>query len=111
MQKNHKYLIKIFSNIVKKNHNARLLLIGIGEELENIKDFVRKLNISDYVFFLGQRNDVCELYQAMDVFCMPSKFEGLPLTGIEAQVSGLPCVFSNQITREVKISNNCIFYH
>lgn len=109
LQKNHKYLIKFFSNIVKKNHNARLLLIGIGEELENIKDFVRKLNISDYVFFLGQRNDVCELYQAMDVFCMPSKFEGLPLTGIEAQVSGLPCVFSDQITREVKISNNCIF--
>lgn len=61
------------------------------------------------LFFLGKRSDVDELYSAMDVFLLPSLYEGLPVVGVEAQVSGLPCIFSNEITREVAITDNVHF--
>ena len=108
-QKNHKYLIDVFAEILKKRNDSILLLIGVGEKLDDIKKYVEKLGLSEQVRFLGNRADVDELYQAMDVFVMPSIFEGLPITAIEAQCNGLPCVFSTYITQQVKLSSNCEF--
>lgn len=102
-QKNHTFLIDIFAEIRRENSNVALLLVGIGEKMEETREKVRKLQLEDSVFFLGFRTDITQLTQAMDVFVMPSLYEGFPVTGVEAQASGLPCVFSDTITREVKI--------
>lgn len=102
-QKNHEQLIKIFKEVNHKNPNARLLLVGIGELQGKIKNDVKALGLEDRVIFLGARNDVNELYQAMDVFVLPSHYEGLPVVGVEAQAAGLPCVFSKQMTDETVI--------
>ncbi len=102
-QKNHVFLIDVFEQIVKMDSSARLLLVGIGELEEKIKEKVNELSLCDKVIFLGARNDVDKLYQAMDVFVLPSIYEGLPVVGVEAQASGLPCVFSDAMTKETNI--------
>ena len=102
-QKNHKKLIEVFAEIVKKEPKAVLVLAGIGELMEQAKAQVRELGIEDKVKFLGFRNDVNDIIQAMDIFLMPSLYEGFPVTGVEAQASGLPCVFSDTITRQAAI--------
>lgn len=66
-------------------------------------------NISDYIILLGNRNDVDRIYQAMDVFVLPSQYEGLPVVGVEAQASGLPCIMSDRMTSETKMSKNVCF--
>ena len=108
-QKNHKYLIDVFAEILKKRNDSILLLIGVGEKLDDIKKYVEKLGLSEQVRFLGNRADVDELYQAMDVFVMPSLFEGLPVVGVEAQFSGLSCIFSDQVPEEVNFTNKAMF--
>ena len=70
-----------------------LLFVGIGEKEDEIKKQVEEFGLNEKVKFLGNRADVNELYQAMDIFVMPSFFEGVPVVGIEAQFAGLPCVF------------------
>lgn len=102
-QKNHEFLIDIFKEIKKRDHSAILLLVGKGSLEKTIKTKVEQLGLSDAVRFLGFRDDVKDLTQAMDVFVFPSLNEGLPVTGVEAQAVGLPCVFSDSITKEVKI--------
>lgn len=108
-QKNHKFLIEVFSEVHKKDANTILLLIGVGEKEQEIKEQVHTLGLDKAVKFLGNRSDVNELYQAMDVFVMPSFFEGIPVTGIEAQFSGLTCVFSDKVPMEVGFSEQCRF--
>ena len=108
-QKNHKYLIDIFREIVKGEPSAILVLVGVGEKENEIRQQVETYNISEKVRFLGNRSDVNELYQAMDVFVMPSHFEGVPVVGIEAQFSGIPCLFSDKVPKEVKFNDNVIF--
>ena len=98
-QKNHEFLLEIFAQLYTIYLGARLLLVGIGEKEQELRNKVQKLGLEDVVIFLGNRNDVNELYQAMDVFVMPSFFEGIPVTGIEAQFSGLTCVFRPCPTR------------
>lgn len=105
-QKNHKYLIDIFNALQSKNNKVKLMLIGIGPLMDNIKQKVKSLKLENKVLFLNQRSDINELYQTMDLFILPSLYEGLPLVGIEAQVSGLPCLFSSSITKELKLSEN-----
>lgn len=109
IQKNHKYLIKVFNEIYKRNNKTVLLLIGVGPLMEKIKEQVKELNLNKAVIFLNKRTDLDELYQAMDLFVLPSLYEGLPLAGVEAQTSGLKCVFSDNITEEVKILDTTIF--
>lgn len=106
-QKNHKGLIDIFSHI--KNDNAILMLLGTGELEEEIKSYVEKLHLKNRVLFLGVKENVNEYYQAMDLFILPSFFEGLPVVGIEAQVSGLKCIFSDTIDKKSDISGNVEF--
>ncbi|WP_078545744.1 glycosyltransferase family 1 protein [Litchfieldia alkalitelluris] len=103
-QKNHDFLIDIFKEIKEKNSNAVLLLIGEGLLKENIKIKVKKLNLDKDVRFLGVRNDIPELMQAMDVFLFPSLFEGLPVVLVEAQAAGLRCVASNTITSDSDVT-------
>ena len=102
-QKNHDFLIDIFNEIHKKNNNSILLLAGQGPLMEDIKNKVKELNLNDSVKFLGQRNDANELYQAFDVFLLPSLYEGLPVVGVEAQAAGLLCYLSDDMTKETKV--------
>lgn len=108
-QKNHKFLVEIFSALLKKQPNALLILVGVGEKEREVRDQVNKLGIEKKVKFLGNRKDVNELYQVMDVFVMPSFFEGIPVVGIEAQFAGLPCLFSDNVPKEVEFNNKCKF--
>lgn len=108
-QKNHKFLIEIFNDVIKLDPNTVLLLIGVGEKEDEIKQQVRNLGLHEKVFFLGSRNDVSELYQAMDVFVLPSFFEGIPVVGVEAQFANLPCFFSSKTPCEVKFNNKSQF--
>lgn len=109
-QKNHEFLIEIFNEYNKKNNDSVLLLVGIGPLQEKIKNQVSDLNLNEKVIFLNQRKDVNELLQAMDIFMLPSLYEGLPLVGVEAQSSGIPCVLSDTITEELKILDDKVFY-
>ncbi len=102
--KNHEFLIDIFANLVKRDNSYRLVLIGEGRLKNKVRDKVRKLGLNDYLLFLGSRNDVQNLLQAIDLFVMPSRYEGLPFVLIEAQAAGLPCVVSKNITEEVNIT-------
>ena len=101
LQKNHKFLVDIFAEIIKKEPTARMILVGSGPLQEETQKYTEDKGLSKYVSFLGVRPDVPALVQAMDVMPMPSLYEGLPVCGIEAQASGLPCVFADTITREV----------
>ena len=107
--KNHGFLIKVFNEYHRNYPNSILVLVGIGEMKEEIEQKVKQLGIYNSVKFLGQRLDVNRLYQAFDVFLMPSIFEGLPFVGIEAQMSGLPCLFSSTISNEVKVLESTSF--
>lgn len=69
----------------------------------------KEQQIQNSILFLGNRDDVCRLYQAMDVFVLTSRYEGLPVVGVEAQAAGLPCVLSNKMTKETKINDNFKF--
>lgn len=108
-QKNHTFLIDIFNEIYKQNKNSVLLLAGQGPLQNAIKNKVTQLGLNDKVIFLGQRTDVNRLYQAFDAFVLPSLYEGLPVVGVEAQASGLLCIFSDDMTRETKILDTTVF--
>lgn len=108
-QKNHRFLLSIFAEVLKEKANAVLLLIGDGEMLQEIRALAVELGVSDRVVFAGVRNDVNKLYSAMDVFCLPSYYEGMPLVAWEAQSNGLPCLFADTITREAAVKDNVKF--
>lgn len=105
--KNHERIVKIFAEICKKQEDAVLLLVG-REENPNIRVMVKEMGLEQKVLFLGTRTDIAELLSAGDVFLFPSIFEGMPGAVIEAQTSGLPCVISDSITREVCITKNIV---
>ena len=108
-QKNQPFIIDIFEQINKKNKNYKLLLIGTGSTKEEIIEKVNSKNLQNYVIFLEKRNDIGDLLSAMDIFILPSLREGLPLSGLEAQASNLPCLFSNTITNECNINGNIVY--
>ena len=102
-------MIEIFNELLKVESNSILLLVGVGEKEDEIKNKIDELGIKDKVRFLGNRSDVCELYQAMDVFVLPSLFEGIPVVGVEAQFSDLPCLFSDKTPEEVRFDDRSQF--
>ncbi|GBF33832.1 capsular polysaccharide biosynthesis protein [Desulfocucumis palustris] len=104
-QKNHTYLIEVFEQIVRQCENACLVLIGTGELENSVKDQVREKRLEDRVFFLGVRSDVPRLMMAMDELIFPSIYEGMPNVVVEAQATGLPCIISDTITKEVVITD------
>ena len=109
-QKNHEYLIRIFKEINNINKNSILLLVGVGETQDRIKDLVNELKLNDEVKFLGLRNDINELLNASDAFILPSLFEGLPVVGVEAQSTGLPVFTSTNVTKELPIDYLSFYY-
>lgn len=102
-QKNHEFLVKVFAKIYVNNPNIVLLLVGGGQKLSYIKKMVKEYGIEDAVIFLGWRDDVANILQAMDLYCLPSLFEGLPIVLVEAQAAGLPCLVSDTVTQEAKL--------
>lgn len=108
-QKNHSFLIDIFYEIQKKESDSLLLLAGKGPLLDEVRKKVIQLGMKDRVIFLGQRDDVRELYQVYDAFVLPSLYEGLPVVGVEAQATGNLCFFSDGMTKESKILNTTTF--
>ena len=103
-QKNQEFLVELM-NILDKNI-YHMLLVGVGNDLEKIKEKINKMGLSKNITLLGLRNDVNELMQAFDIFLLPSNFEGLPIVGVEAETAGLPCIFSDKITDEILLTKN-----
>lgn len=102
--KNHEYLLEVFKEISVKQSNARLLLLGEGSRMEEMKSKAKALGIEEKVMFIGNQKETWDYYQAMDFFVFPSRFEGLPGTVVEAQTTGLPCLISDTIAKEVGIT-------
>ena len=103
--KNHAFLLRVFAKIKKQRSNACLLLVGDGYLRHKIQKKAEKMGLSDCVIFTGVRQDVPQLMQAMDVFVLPSLAEGLPVTLVEAQAAGLPCVASTGVPKECNVTD------
>lgn len=108
-QKNHRFLVDAFKEITKKIDDARLVLLGDGELFSEIQEQVKGYGLTDKVTFVGKTDDVAGWYQAMDVFCLPSRFEGLGIVLIEAQTAGLKCLTSTDVPAETHITENIIY--
>lgn len=108
LAKNHSFLLEIFREILKKESKARLLLVGGGDGLHSVQQNAQKMGIQNKIVFTGIRSDVNKLMQAMDVFVFPSLYEGLPVTMIEAQASGLPCIISDHVSKECIVTNGLV---
>ena len=107
--KNHIFLLQILKCMLGKKMKARLMLVGGGELLEEIKEEARKLGIFNNIVFVGNTNKTFEYYQAMDVFVLPSFYEGIPVVAVEAQCSALPCILSDNIDKSCKIFEDVQF--
>ena len=105
VEQNHRFLLDVFNNYYKKNNNAKLVLVGVGPLMPEIVKFVKDNDIEKNVIFLNNRKDVNELYQAFDLFMFPSLYEGLGIVLIEAQATGLPCIASNALPKNSKITD------
>lgn len=104
-QKNHPYLLEVFAAVCKERPDAALLLLGDGADRPVMEERCRELGIADRVKFLGNRKDAERYYQAMDVFLLPSFFEGLPGVLVEAQAAGLKCIVSDTVTGEAQATD------
>lgn len=108
-QKNHTFLIDIFNEYYTINNNSKLLLVGDGPLRLGIETKVKKLKLTESVIFMGKRSDVNKIYSVADVFVFPSLFEGLPVVMVEAQASGVQCLISDVIDKDVDITGNVSF--
>ncbi len=108
--KNHEFLLGVFEEIHRRQPDSVLLLVGVGEHEQKIRRLAAASGCGDAIRFLGARDDVHRLLQAMDVFLLPSRFEGLPLVGIEAQAADLPCLFSDGVTREAAVLDGAVTF-
>lgn len=106
--KNHPFLLDIFTSLLKKEPDAVLLLVGGGADMPKIQAKAQELGIAERVRFLGVRSDVADLMQTMDVFVFPSLYEGLPVTMVEAQAAGLPCIISDKVPSECILTEGVV---
>ncbi len=102
--KNQEFLIRCFTQAYKRNKKLYLILIGQGENIFNVKSLVDRLGIGESIQCLGWMDNIPDFLQAMDLFCLPSKFEGLPISVLEAQAAGLRCLVSDTVARETDIT-------
>lgn len=107
--KNHIFLLQILKCMLERKVKVRLMLVGGGELLEEIKEEARKLGVFNDIIFVGNTNKTFEYYQAMDVFVLPSFYEGIPVVAVEAQCSALPCILSDNIDKSCKILEDVQF--
>ena len=106
--KNHEFLIKVFANYHSKHPLSVLLLVGDGEWRVRVEKWVDESGCADSIILAGLRSDIPAVVQAFDVFVFPSIYEGLPLTTLEAQASGLPCIISSNVTKVVAIGRDVV---
>ncbi len=107
-QKNHFFMVDIIAEVIKKEKNAVILFLGRGDAINSIREYAIKKGVSEHIEFMGSRSDIARFYQAMDLFLFPSLHEGLPIAGVEAQCTGLPCLFSDTVTSEIIITNRAV---
>lgn len=107
-QKNHLRLLELFAALVRCRPDAVLVLVGDGGQRDAVCRKARQMGLGDRVFFAGEQSDVRPWYQMMDLFWLPSRFEGLPVVGVEAQAAGLPCVFSDRVPSEALLSGHAL---
>ena len=107
--KNHEFTLRVFKRILEQNSKYVLWLIGSGEKEDKIKELAKVYGIEKHIVFYGQVSNVADYLQASDCFILPSWFEGYPISALEAQVNGLPCLMSCNVTKESKIIPNCKF--
>lgn len=107
--KNQTFLVEVFAKMLEKNSDMRLILVGEEVDKEIVEEKVKSLGIAHKVIFAGQRTDIPQLLQAMDIMIFPSLFEALPVSLIEAQASKLPCLISDTVTSDVKFNDNIEF--
>lgn len=106
--KNHSFLFKMFKKFSEKE-NALMILVGQGELENKLKELANQMKIDDKVIFLGQKENVNQIYQAFDVFVLPSFYEGFGMVLLEAQMSNLPCIVSDTVPKNAKIIENFTF--
>ena len=106
-QKNHDFLVDVFYEVYQRRKDAVLLLIGEGELLGQVTEKVKGMGIGDAVIFYGSCRNTEKLYHAMDVFCLPSFYEGVPVVAIEAQGNGLFVLASDKVSKEMAILEGC----
>lgn len=105
-EKNHFFLIDLIEQLSKLSLRYKLLLVGDGEIKKSIESAVSEKKLSESVIFTGNRKDVPKILNAMDIFVLPSFFEGVPMVIIEALANGLPCILSDRITKALQINDN-----
>ena len=108
-QKNQTFLVDVLADLLPKRPDTMLVFVGDGPDKSAVQQHAIELGIADHVLFLGQRSDVNRLYQAFDVFCLPSLYEGLGIVAVEAQVAGLPCLLGNTVPPEADVTAKSCF--
>lgn len=103
--KNHRFIVEVLKEVLKKGIKAKVVFAGQGELLNEIKGVVERENLSSSVLFLGLRSDIPDILQAMDIFILPSLYEGVPVSIVEAQASGLKCFISDRVPLDCVITD------
>ena len=108
-QKNYPFAVKVFAQFLRKRPDAKLVFIGDGTDRAELEQAIHDEGVTSSVLLLGVREDINRLYSMLDVFFMPSLYEGLPVSCVEAQASGLPCVYSTDVPHESDITQTGLF--
>ena len=103
IEKNQKFIVEVFNELVKKDKDAKLMIVGEGPLHHEIENHIKEIGVQDRVFMTGRRKDIQDILSALDLFIMPSLFEGTPVSALEARSSGLPCLLSDTITKSVNM--------
>lgn len=107
-QKNHPFLIDVFAEVLRREPNAKLLLLGLEDPEQAIRKKAERLGLTDSILFAGLHRDTVPYYHAMDAFVLPSLFEGFGIVNIEAQCNGLPCVISDKVSTECILAKDLV---
>jgi glycosyltransferase involved in cell wall biosynthesis len=108
-QKNPLFALKIFKNLLKQNNNYKFVIIGVGDLDKEIVKYINDNDLNSNVVLLGFKDNINDYYQGMDLFLLPSRFEGFGIVFVEAQASGLPCVTTNNVPNLTKVTNNIVY--
>ena len=108
-QKNQPFLLDVFKEVAIKRSDTKLLFVGTGPDFEKVQELVSIHPNKDRIILYGESSEMASLYSAMDVFVFPSKSEGLGLAAVEAQISGLSCIVSDEVPKEIVVSDNVTF--
>ena len=107
--KNQKFLVDVLKELINKNLNYKLMLVGDGPEFNNIKNLALYYGVEKQIIFVGETVDVYKFYSAMDIFLFPSNYEGLGISLLEAQLNGLKCIASINVPKAAEITDNVVF--